>query len=422
MLPLILLSCCCARVYEGKFRMRICLAILFAFYLQLFSTASQAQSNVPRIGGSGTAVPLALADFGYFFVGGSEIQNKREQRDARFSAATAQGHIFAGQMYVEFWIPQKLTQRYPVVMIGGRAQNGTNFTGTPDGRAGWLQYFLARGYAVYIVDKPGHGRSTPRDDVYGRYSRFTDELIESRFTAPEIARLWPQAHLHTQWPGNGRRGDPIFEQFVASQGDALASDAATENLMRAAGSALLDRIGPAILLTHSQGGEFGWVIADARPKLVKAILAVEPNGPPFYEVGFVGAPNFFKQGALSRAWGLTFTKVGFEPAVNDASDIKIEQQAHAETPDVVRCWLQVEPVHRLINLVDIPVAVVTGEASFRAAVDDCSVSFLKQAGVPTTHIKLLDLGIKGNGHMMMLEKNNGTIADVMIYWLTKMVR
>jgi pimeloyl-ACP methyl ester carboxylesterase len=57
--------------------------------------------------------------------------------------------------------------------------------------------------------------------------------------------------------------------------------------------ALLTKIGPAILLTHSQAGAFGWPVADARPDLVKAIVAVEPSGPPFYDVQDVGAPEWF---------------------------------------------------------------------------------------------------------------------------------
>ena len=48
--------------------------------------------------------------------------------------------------------------------------------------------------------------------------------------------------------------------------------------------ALLDKIGPAIVLTHSQSGAYGWLIADARPKLVKALVSIEPNGPPVYEI------------------------------------------------------------------------------------------------------------------------------------------
>ena len=78
---------------------------------------------------------LEIAKQGYFFVGGA-IDPKRE------------GSPTVGHMYVEYQVPQRLTHPYPVVMIHGGSQTGTNFTGTPDGRDGWAQYFLRRCYAV----------------------------------------------------------------------------------------------------------------------------------------------------------------------------------------------------------------------------------------------------------------------------------
>src|SRR5215468_10225008 len=77
--------------------------------------------------------PLVIAKQGYFFVGGT-IDTSR------------QGSPTVGHMYVEFQVPQKVAHPYPVVMIHGGSQTGTNFTGTPDGREGWAQYFLRRGY------------------------------------------------------------------------------------------------------------------------------------------------------------------------------------------------------------------------------------------------------------------------------------
>ena len=50
----------------------------------------------------------------------------------------------------------------------------------------------------------------------------------------------------------------------------------TQRLILAAGTALLDRIGPAVLMTHSQSGTFGWLLADSRPALVKAVVALAP--------------------------------------------------------------------------------------------------------------------------------------------------
>ena len=76
-------------------------------------------------------------------------------------------------------------------------------------------------------------------------------------------------------------GDPISNAFYASTVPSLKDYAAEETLMQAAGASLLDRVGPAILITHSQGGTHGWLWADARPELVKAIVAIEPSGPLF---------------------------------------------------------------------------------------------------------------------------------------------
>ena len=71
------------------------------------------------------------------------------------------------------------------------------------------------------------------------------------------------------------------------------------------------------------------------------------------------------------------------------------------------------------NLQKLPILVVTSESSFRAVDDHCTVKYLNQAGVHPTWTKLADIGIHGNGHMMMLEKNNMQIAEVMARWLDK---
>ena len=86
--------------------------------------------------------PLAIARDGFFYVGGKSV--------------TLNGRPYmSGQMYVEFRIPAKQTRPFPIVMVHGGTMSGTNFTGTPDGREGWAQFFVRRGYAVYVVDQPG---------------------------------------------------------------------------------------------------------------------------------------------------------------------------------------------------------------------------------------------------------------------------
>ena len=349
---------------------------------------------------------LVLASQGYFFVGGQYAKAK-------------DGEIRVGQMYVQFQIPENRTQPYPVVMWHGGNQTGTNFTGTPDGRTGWADEFLRRGYAVYVVDQPGRGRSGYFGDVYGPTRRPDTAQMQLRFTAPERSNLYPQARLHTQWPGAGTAGDESFDQFFSSQVEDMLDLPLMERLNRDAGIALLERIGPAILLTHSQSGPFGWAVADARPALVKGILAIEPNGPPFFGNTVVGPPDWFKDGAMERTWGITRNPLTFSPAVTDANALHMTRQPSSDGAGLVRCWLPAGRAPQLPNLREIPVLIVTGEASYHAPYDHCTAAFLQQAGVAITFVRLGDVGIRGNGHMMMLEKNNLEIAVFLDGWVRK---
>jgi pimeloyl-ACP methyl ester carboxylesterase len=350
--------------------------------------------------------PLSIQREGYLFAGG------------KYSTVGGR-QVLSGQLYAEFQIPSPQIHPFPVVMIHGGGQTGTNFTQTPDGRQGWAQYFLRKGYAVYVVDQVGRGKAAYQADLYGTTTKPDAENIEQRFTAAERFNLWPQAHLHTQWPGSGMAGDPVFDQFYASQEPGIADFALVQSLNRDALVALLEKIGPAILLTHSQSGPFGWLVADARPELVKAILAVEPNGPPFYDLQLIGAPDWFRYGTKLRPWGITAVPLNYLPPAKDASDLTITEQEQSDAPEFAKCWLQKEPARQLPNLQKMPILLVTSESSFRAVDDHCTAKFLNQAGVYPTWTKLAEAGIHGNGHMMMLEKNNLEIAEVMTRWLDK---
>jgi pimeloyl-ACP methyl ester carboxylesterase len=101
-------------------------------------------------------------------------------------------------------------------MVHGRTRTGTTYTGTPDGRESWAQYFARRGYAVYVVDQPGHGRSGYVTEAHGPQTLANGESGERRYLRQEKFKLWPQAHLHTQWPGTGLPDDPVMLQMVGS--------------------------------------------------------------------------------------------------------------------------------------------------------------------------------------------------------------
>jgi len=355
-----------------------------------------------------TQEPLVIAQQGYLFAGGqySTIAGKR---------------MLTGQLYAEFQIPHNRRSPYPVIMVHGGSQSGTNYTGTPDGREGWAQHFLRRGYAVYVVDQVGRGRAAYRAEAYGALRDPDIDGAQQRFVAIKRQHLWPQAELHTQWPGGDAPGDPVFDQFFASQLPTIADFAQQQVLNRDALIALIDKIGPSILLTHSQSGAFGWPVADARPDAVKALLQVEPSGPPFYEVGldYVGPPEFYRTGAKARPWGLTAVPLTYDPPVSSPGDLAPVQQAAPDGPGLARGWLQQEPVRQLPNLTKMPILIVSGEASYHAVYDHLTVKFLEQAGVEPSFIRLADVGIRGNGHMLQLERNNQEIAAVMMDWLEK---
>ena len=349
---------------------------------------------------------LSLAKQGYLFAGGKYITVNGRQ-------------VLSGQMYVEYQIPRRRTQPYPIVIIPGAAQTATNFTGTPDGREGWAQYFVRRGYAVYVVDGVGRGRSAHWSDVHGPVSKANMERLTQRFVAPERYKLWPQAHLHTQWPGEGKPGDFAFEQFYFSQMPSIVNYTKQQEINPPAIIALLEKIGPSILVTHSQSGAFAWPVVDQRPDLVRANIAVEPNGPPVREAEFKGAPDWFGESTRDKAYGLGEVRLNYEPAVAATSKLEFVRPEKADKPEYVRCWLQKEPARKLPNLAKVPTLVLVSEASYHASYDHCTVAYLNQAGVKTTFIRLDEVGIRGNGHMMMLEKNNMAIAGVMAGWLER---
>jgi hypothetical protein len=107
--------------------------------------------------------------------------------------------------------------------------------------------------------------------------------------------------------------------------------------------------------------------------------------------------------------------------IKSADELRFEEQQKPDAPDVMRCWRQQQPARQLTNLRNIPVAIFSSEASYHASYDHCTAQYLAQAGVKNSFIRLADRGIRGNGHMMMLEKNNAEIAAVMSRWMEKTI-
>lgn len=361
-----------------------------------------------------TKVPLDLAEWSYFWVGVER-------------ADLARGAVVNGkQMYVEYLIPSQVKHPYPIVLVHGGGGQGTDWMGTPDGRPGWWAYLVQEGYAVYVVDRPGHGRPPFHPELHGPFPAQAPTLegISGRFTPPNPTssnKPLPFQHLHTQWPGKGTAGSPDLDQFVASQGGSYVSvplppgtpagaafgagQSIAHEVWRERGAMLLDKIGPAIIMTHSAGGPFGWLVAEIRPNLVKGMVAIEGGGQPF-----VG-PNI---------WGMSTIPVTYDPPVLDPSELKTVTVPSPEM-GVADYKLQAEPARKLVNLQGIPMVMVTSEGSFASPGNPGAIAFFQQAGCTAEELRLAAHGIHGNGHMMMVEKNNREVLQPILDWMAKNV-
>jgi pimeloyl-ACP methyl ester carboxylesterase len=110
-----------------------------------------------------------------------------------------------------------------------------------------------------------------------------------------------------------------------------------ERTMKAAGISLLDKIGPAILIAYSQGGTFAWSWADARPNHIKALVQIEPIGPPFGKSHRGKASSF---SSAIRPWALTSISLTYSPEPKDMAVLLSTKIVPAESPDFFDCVLQ----------------------------------------------------------------------------------
>ena len=320
-----------------------------------------------------STAPVRSIRRGHFWVSGERVSlaGKTYQR---------------GPMFVEWEAPECVTRPWPIVLMHGGGFQGTEWLDTPDGRPGWAQRLVEAGYAVLLVDRPGHGRSPLHVETIGPMGPpFSYEGGRRIYFPGDDAR-------HTQWPF-APDDEPAMDEFIAGYGPLPADLELSETLDADRMATLLDRIGPAVLLTHSASGPDGWLVADRRPGFVKAIVAIEPMGPPFADI-----PNI---GPLK--WGATAAAMRFEPPVTD--------------PEAIR---GAEPgTLRLPALVGLPTLVVTAEASAFAAASPPTVAFLNAAGASAELLHLPDHGVRGNGHGLIYEKNSDAALAPVLDWLAR---
>lgn len=320
------------------------------------------------------STPVTASRRGHFWIPGDTVQ---------VSSGTAQ----RAPMFVQWEAPEQVTRERPLVLVHGGGGQGTDWLGTVDGRPGWAQHFVAAGFAVYVVDRPGHGRSPYHPEVIGEMGgQFSYEAAAGLFAPPD------RADEQTAWAWGREPGDAGLDQLVAAFGPLPADLGWSQELDAERLARLLDRIGPAVLVTHSAGGPVGWLTADRRPELVEAIVAVEPMGPAFVEFPGLGALQ----------WGLTAARVSYDPPL--------------DSPEAVR---EADPaVRRIPALSGKDVLLVTGGASPFADFAGEIVDFLDHAGARPERMHLPDEGVHGNGHALQMEANAEDTVRPVVDWLT----
>jgi pimeloyl-ACP methyl ester carboxylesterase len=314
--------------------------------------------------------PLVLKAQGSFFVGGETV----EQTQTELGSFGPAGHISINQMYVRYMIPQGGDRNVSVVMIHGMTHTGKAWETTPDGRMGWDEYFVRKGHPVYVPDQVARGRSGFNQAVFNNVRagvappsalppmwRFSDEVS------------WPDFRFGTK-PG-APFGDEQFPVAalakLSKQGiPDLSSALPTPNPNYKALSDLAIRVKNAVLVSHSQSGSFPLEAALINSTGIKGMVLVEP---------------------------------GVCPATYN------DQQ--------------------ITTLASLPILVVFGDPldtptgipgfSWRNAFDGCK-AFIKRvnaAGGKAQMLHLPDQGIRGNSHMIMQDKNNLQIADLILEWI-----
>lgn len=327
--------------------------------------------------------------------------------------------IPSDQIYVEKLTPVSGVKKpYPLVFISAGVPSGSVWLNTPDNRKGWATYMLDKGYQVYLLDITANGRSGQNDiDEYAIRLGSTATITQNAYTAPEYIDPYPQSLGHDKWPGNGTKGDPIFDAFFMATLPLAGNTTAQELSMRYSGCTLLELIGrPSFLISHSAGATYSSLMSDECPDRIRATINLEPGNLPFQNL--IGNTTVLAVGrSITRPWGLTNTAITYDPPVTNITTDIVSVEVGTDTAGYRSCFLQSnatgQVVRTLPQIAKVPYVMFTAANSPHITYDHCYISFLAQAGVKDVKwIKFGDHGLEGNGHFFYLEENNLKLAAV----------
>jgi pimeloyl-ACP methyl ester carboxylesterase len=325
--------------------------------------------------------PLNIGEQGSFAIGG--IKATEPGSFNLDSALKPQGQTFHGDhAYVFYQVPVK-ARKYPLVFLHGAGQSKKTWETTPDGREGFQNIFLRRGFPVYLLDQPRRGEAG-KSSVTATITPTADEQFW--FTQFRIGN-YPDYFPGVQFPKDAASLEQFYRQMTPNTG---AFDA---NVTSEAISQLFNKIGEGILVTHSQGGGPGWSTAIKNGK-VKAVIAYEPYSGFIFPEGELPAPI--------KSAGLFGELKGTEIPMSDFNKL-------TKIPIVI---------YYGDNIAKEPTKIWNKD-HWRSGLEMAKIwaATINKHGGDASVIHLPEIGIKGNTHFPFSDLNNVQIADQLSKWL-----
>jgi hypothetical protein len=337
-------------------------------------------SSWAMAGGNDKPAPLVIQEQGSFAVGGTVVTNPGTFDPIKMSP---EGQTFHGDhAYVSYQIPVN-ARKLPLVLWHGLGQFSKTWETTPDGREGFQNIFLHRGFGVYLVDQPRRGNAG-RSCEPNTVTPVADEQTYFNFFRLGV---WPNFFPGVQFSRDPDALNQYFRQMTPDTGPIdieVNSDAV---------AALFNKIGPGILVTHSHSGGMGWRTAIKSPN-VRAIVAYEPGSNFIFPIGEVPPPMLSSVGPF-EAVGVPlskFMKITKIPIIIFYGDNIPEKQIANPGQDQWRVRLAMARLWR---------------------------DAVNRHGGDVTVVHLPEIGIRGNTHFPFSDLNNLEIADQMSRFLEK---
>lgn len=323
--------------------------------------------------------PIVIKSQGSFAVGGTVVANPGV---FDYMTLGAEGQTMHGDHAAVFYQLPVDAHKYPIAFLHGAGQSARTWQSTPDGREGFQYIFLRRGYGVYLIDQPRRGQAGQSAAAGSISAAPSDQLWYSFFRLGD----WPNYYPDVQFPTDQESLNQYFRQMTPNTGPY------DQDVVSDAVAALFDRIGPGILVTHSQGGGPGW-LAGIKNDNVRAIVAYEP-----------GSSFVFPEGELPEPMpSLTGTLEGFPVPLDD--------------------FMKLTRIPVIIYYGDyIPAeTTIPGQDNWRVrlAMARRWVDTINRKGGDATLVHLPEIGIKGNTHFPFSDLNNIEIADLLQKWLVE---